>query len=173
MSGYLFAIEMGAQVILDTDDDNIPAAAVPYVLDTDANGDVCADVVNRSQIAWNAYRHFGVPHLHNRGSPLPALPPFPGPSHRERERARARLYVFMCARGCSCLCDTHTHTHTHTHTGLPLRHVRPGQPLEYEEPQLVRPLIQQGVVHCDPDLDAIQRLTMSPSYTSDVTFSEV
>jgi len=115
LPGYLFAIDMGAQVILDTDDDNIPAAAVPYVLDTDANGDVCADVVNRSQIAWNAYRHFGVPHLHNRGSPLPALPPFPGPSHRERERARARLYVFMCARVCSCLCDTHTHTQTHTH----------------------------------------------------------
>jgi len=122
MLGYLFAIEMGAQVILDTDDDNIPAAAAPFVLDTDANGDVCADVVNRTRIAWNAYRHFGVHHLHNRG--------------------------------------------------LPLRHIRPGQPLEYEEPQFVRPLIQQGVVHCDPDLDAIQRLTMSPSYTSDVTFSQ-
>ena len=57
-------------------------------------------------------------------------------------------------------------------TGLPLRHVRPGQPLEYEQPQNVRPLIQQGVVHCDPDLDAIQRLTMSPMYTSDVKFSQ-
>lgn len=106
----------------DTDDDNIPAAEIPYILGTNIEGDVCADVVNRSAIAWNAYRHFGVPHLHNRG--------------------------------------------------LPLRHVRPGQDLEYEEPQYVRPLIQQGVVHCDPDLDAIQRLTLGPSLTSDVRFSE-
>ena len=97
-----------------------PLVASPQV---DKNGgEVCADVVNRSTIAWNAYRHFGVPHLHNRG--------------------------------------------------LPLRHIRPGQALEYEQPQKVRPLIQQGVVHCDPDLDAIQRLTMSPALTSDVKFSE-
>ena len=163
MLGYLLAIELGARTILgklrnrllllllrwqllivisaivsclkslmsalahafdptDTDDDNIPAATIPYVLETNDAGDVCADVVNRTTIAWNAYRHFGVPHLHNRG--------------------------------------------------LPLRHVRPGQELEYEEAQYVRPLIQQGVVHCDPDLDAIQRLTMSPAYTSDVKFSE-
>ena len=108
--------------LADTDDDNIPSATVPFVLQTNEEGDVCADVVNRSAIAWNAYRHFGVPHLHNRG--------------------------------------------------LPLRHVRPGQPLDYEDAQYVRPLIQQGVVHCDPDLDAIQRLTMSPAYTSDVKFSE-
>jgi len=111
MLGYLFAIEMGAQIILgqfhvrpsradvptacqqvcklnldvcvlcdvcsdtlrclracaDTDDDNIPAASDPFVLQTDANGDTCADVVNRTTLAWNAYRHFGVPHLHNRG----------------------------------------------------------------------------------------------------------
>ena len=106
----------------DTDDDNIPAAIDPFVIEADASGEVCADVVNRSTIAWNAYRHFGVPHLHNRG--------------------------------------------------LPLRHIRPGQALEYEQPQKVRPLIQQGVVHCDPDLDAIQRLTMSPALTSDVKFSE-
>jgi hypothetical protein len=121
MLGYLFAIEMGAHVILDTDDDNIPAAITPYVLEPNIEGSVCADVVNRSKIAWNAYRHFGVPHLHNRG--------------------------------------------------LPFRHVRPGQALEYEEIQRVKPLIQQGVVHCDPDLDAIQRLTMSPAQTSDVKFS--
>lgn len=121
MLGYLFAIEMGAHSILDTDDDNIPAATIPFVLATNPAGKVCADVVNRSTIAWNAYRHFGVPHLHNRG--------------------------------------------------LPLRHVRPGQALQYEEMQFVRPLIQQGVVQCDPDLDAIQRLTMSPSHTSDITFS--
>ena len=107
----------------DTDDDNIPAAIDPFVIKTEnASGEVCADVVNRSTIAWNAYRHFGIGHLHNRG--------------------------------------------------LPLRHIRPGQSLEYEQPQRVRPLIQQGVVHCDPDLDAIQRLVMSPAYTSDVKFSE-
>lgn len=106
----------------DTDDDNIPAASIPYEIETNMEGYVCADVVNRSAIAWNGYRHFGVHHLHNRG--------------------------------------------------LPLRHVRPGQELEYEESQYVRPLIQQGVVHCDPDLDAIQRLTLSPALTSDVRFSE-
>ena len=107
-----------------------------------------------------------------------AVPPFPPsrpfPALRiERESAHARVCMCSCVLGFVRACVTHTHTHKHTHTGLPLRHVRPGQPLEYEKPQLVRPLIQQGVVHCDPDLDAIQRLTMSPSYTSDVTFSQV
>ncbi len=64
--GYLFAIQAGAEVIYDTDDDNIPIYDEPVVLATK----VCAAVVQSQDIAVNAYAHFGRPDLYNRGLPL-------------------------------------------------------------------------------------------------------
>ena len=64
--GYLFAIEAGATVVLDTDDDNIQLGDRPVVLDSM----ICAQTLSASRIAWNSYGHFGKPNLWNRGLPL-------------------------------------------------------------------------------------------------------
>jgi hypothetical protein len=64
--GYLFAIEAGATIVLDTDDDNVQLGDAPLVLDSQ----ICATTLSASRLAWNAYGHFGKPGLWNRGLPL-------------------------------------------------------------------------------------------------------
>ncbi|MCE9613215.1 MAG: STELLO glycosyltransferase family protein [Lentisphaerae bacterium] len=67
--GYLYAIEHGARLIVDTDDDNIPYASFGQ--------DLAVDVAGRQLCGpgWaNVYQHFTThPHVWPRGLPLDAI----------------------------------------------------------------------------------------------------
>jgi hypothetical protein len=69
--GYLFAIQHGAQLILDTDDDNIQASPMPLVFPER----VCAARAAESRPVWNPYIHFGHPELWRRGYPFEYIQP--------------------------------------------------------------------------------------------------
>ena len=82
--GYLFALEAGARVIYDTDDDNVQSARVPLVL----GETVCATSVKAGdRVAYNAYGHFGRADLWARGLPLDAVKKLDYHSHPVRVRA--------------------------------------------------------------------------------------
>jgi hypothetical protein len=66
--GYLYAMEQGAEVILETDDDNIPLEG----FGRDISIDVTGDVVGGS--SWiNAYAHFTDALIWPRGNPLDTI----------------------------------------------------------------------------------------------------
>lgn len=104
--GYLYAIEHGAEVIYDTDDDNgLLTDTIIYY----ENQTPLLTYASKSN-TYNPYSHFGQPTVWPRGYPLSAIQDF----------------------------TTNTTTQ-----------------------QLITPLIQQGLVQNDPDVDAIFRLTRS------------
>lgn len=66
--GYLYAMEHGAEVILETDDDNIPSSSFGQDISIDVQG----DVVGGS--AWvNTYAHFTDTLIWPRGNPLDTI----------------------------------------------------------------------------------------------------
>ena len=104
--GYLYAIEHGAKIIYETDDDNYPYNGT-IGFRPDGKGDFLVYATDRATV--NPYQHFGQQSIWPRGYPLENI-------------------------------------------GDPAQHtfVKCGE---------VRPLIQQGVVNGDPDVDAVFRLT--------------
>ena len=101
--GYLYAIEHGATVIYDTDDDNILLHDITYLPTT-----ASTTLIQTTDSVYNPYHYFGQPAMWPRGYPLANI----------LSQAKAAL--------------------TKTST---------------------RPLIQQGLVNEDPDVDALYRLT--------------
>ena len=69
--GYLFAIQHGATIILDTDDDNVQifGGGEPLVLPERQ----CTARLSDTQSVWNIYEHYGRPDLWRRGYPLEAI----------------------------------------------------------------------------------------------------
>ena len=68
--GYLFAIQHGAKLILDTDDDNVQVFGnKPLVLPERQ----CTARLADTQNVWNIYEHYGRPDLWRRGYPLEAI----------------------------------------------------------------------------------------------------
>lgn len=66
--GYLYAMERGADVILETDDDNIPLTGFGHDIALDVKG----DLVGGSR--WvNAYKHFSDALIWPRGNPLDTI----------------------------------------------------------------------------------------------------
>lgn len=103
--GYLYAIERGATIIYDTDDDNVPIEKIIYHLsDKECELDVC----DTSDDVINIYAYFGHQTVWPRGYPLNKI---------------LKNSVISFKKG------------------------------------ICRPLIQQGLVDGDPDVDAIFRLT--------------
>ena len=109
--GYLYAIQHGAKVIYDTDDDNVPYNKTITFDDMSMRKPYLVYKGNRT--FYNVFAHFGQSTMWPRGYPLNKIADTP-----------VRTY-----RSCSN----------------------------------IRPLVQQGVVDGDPDLDAIGRLTRKDS----------
>lgn len=106
--GYLYAIEHGAKIIYETDDDNYPYNGnISFTFSLQGKGDFLVYSSNSATI--NFYEHFGQSSMWPRGYPLENIGDPP-------------QHTFVKCGG-------------------------------------VRPLIQQGVVNGDPDVDAIFRLT--------------
>ena len=69
--GYVYAIQSGAEVILESDDDNIPYANARETVETDLAGSRDLLPLVSSASGWiNAYREFGAPTCWPRGYPL-------------------------------------------------------------------------------------------------------
>ena len=66
INGYLFAISHGAEIIWDTDDDNVPLGSDVAVL----NEHVCTSRLAPDVVSWNVYAHFGYNNVWPRGLPL-------------------------------------------------------------------------------------------------------
>ncbi|XP_071096040.1 uncharacterized protein [Haliotis cracherodii] len=103
--GYLFAIEHGAKVIYETDDDNRPLDQLADFI----YGPVTSGLMYNGTQLFNPYRHFGQPTFWPRG--------------------------------------------------YPLEHVTENSAPDYNLHVWKSPLIQQGLVNGDPDMDALFRLT--------------
>ena len=104
--GYLYAIEHGAKVIYDTDDDNAPYGGVIEFYQRES-GDFYT--YNTKSSTVNPYAHFGQCSIWPRG--------------------------------------------------YPLEHIAEPPQQKFVKCKAIRPVIQQGVVDGDPDVDAIFRLT--------------
>jgi len=72
--GYIYAIQHGAKIIYETDDDNIPdkKAGIIYV---DEETKIMSYVPEEDQYVVNVYAHFGKPEVWPRGYPLRAINP--------------------------------------------------------------------------------------------------
>jgi len=81
--GYLYAIQHGAKVIYESDDDNVPSSGQLVYLDEEE--EIVSYVHQQDQIAVNVYSHFGQPTVWPRGFPLRmivgALPPAEEPKN--------------------------------------------------------------------------------------------
>lgn len=108
--GYLYAIQNGATMIYDTDDDNILIKDDIYYLPAQAQTQVCNRAALFNSPVFNVYAYFGKPAMWPRGYPLDKI--------------------------------------------------KDSNPQTTFKSQ-VRPLIQQGLVDNDPDVDAIFRLTQN------------
>ncbi len=76
--GYLYAIQHGAKLILETDDDNIPGPDFGYIHQLEVSG----DLVNSKD--WvNVYRYFTKEHIWPRGLPLDTIHNAPLPTPTE------------------------------------------------------------------------------------------
>ena len=104
--GYLYAIEHGAKIIYETDDDNYPYNG-NIGFRPEGTGDFLVYATDRAVI--NPYEHFGQSTIWPRGYPLENI-------------------------------------------GDPAQH-------SFVKCRDARPLVQQGVVNGDPDVDAVFRLT--------------
>jgi len=72
--GYLYAIQHGAKIVYESDDDNIPTDGLKYV---DESTEVVSYIQgdNEKDIAVNVYAHFGKPQVWPRGYPLRKIQP--------------------------------------------------------------------------------------------------
>ncbi len=115
--GYLFAIEHGAKIIYETDDDNKPLDQLAnFIYDPVTSG-----LMYNGGHLFNPYRHFGQPTFWPRGYPLEHV--------TEKAALNYTLHVWRA------------------------------------------PLIQQGLVNGDPDMDAVFRLTRKETHSVlNVTF---
>jgi hypothetical protein len=66
--GYLYAIEHGANIIYDTDDDNIPLNGLQPL-----NNVACLPLLTSSDYFINIYAYFGRPYIWPRGYPLEVI----------------------------------------------------------------------------------------------------
>lgn len=107
--GYLYAIQHGANIIFDTDDDNIICKSAIDFLPTTAS----VNTIQTNKPIANVYAYFGQPNMWPRGYPL-------------EEIVLHKLYKLI--------------------------------------PTTSKPLIQQGLVNEDPDVDAIFRLTQGTQF---------
>lgn len=116
MAGYLYAIEMGAKYIYETDDDNAPEDGLFNFRYNSFKGlESDCTQSNDSSLFINPYSYFGQPSVWPRGYPL------------ERISNQDYKQVYECSK--------------------------------FKLYTDKVPLIQQGLVNGDPDVDAIYRLT--------------
>lgn len=117
MAGYLYAIDMGAKYIYETDDDNAPEDGLFNFRYNSFKGleSDCTQSINDASLFINPYSYFGQPTVWPRGYPL------------ERISNQDYKQDYEC--------------------------------FKYKVYSERVPLIQQGLVNGDPDVDAIYRLT--------------
>eukprot|EP01114_Cavostelium_apophysatum_P002245 TRINITY_DN11979_c0_g2_i1.p2 TRINITY_DN11979_c0_g2~~TRINITY_DN11979_c0_g2_i1.p2 ORF type:complete len:403 (-),score=92.39 TRINITY_DN11979_c0_g2_i1:1387-2595(-) len=70
--GYLYAVQHGAKIIYESDDDNIPSNGLKMIAE---QASVVSYVPEEDRHAVNVYAHFGKPEVWPRGYPLRAIQP--------------------------------------------------------------------------------------------------
>jgi len=70
--GYMYAVQHGAKIIYESDDDNIPSHGLKLI---EENSQIVSYVPEENRYAVNVYAHFGKPDVWPRGYPLRVINP--------------------------------------------------------------------------------------------------